>query len=132
MPPANPEARAPKARPDPRPMRVALGLTGLVAATAMLTAIVRPSGAGATAAPSLDPLAGASPEPTAAPLTVRHVTHYVTLKPGESAPAGARVVQKPEASPRVVIVTITAPPARQIVVNVAAPQPVVTRQSGVK
>ena len=112
--------RSPKARPDPRPMRVAFGATGFVAATAMLAAIARQPAppASVTQAPP-DPL------PTAQPLVIRHVTQYVQLKPGQTAPPGATVVEKPAASPRVVVVTIPAPPARRVTV-------VVTKQSGVK
>ena len=125
MPAPDREPRAPKARPDPGPMRLALGMTGLAAATAMATAIVRsPFGAAA-------PAPAATPEPTAAPtpppLVVKHVTRYVQLKPGQTAPPGARVVKKPNPSPRVVGVTGRAPRA--------APRRgvgVVTRLSGAK
>jgi hypothetical protein len=113
------EPRQPKKRPDPGPMRLALGMTGLAAATALSTLIIRPPAAAPT--PATDP---ALPEPTSPPLIVRHVTQYVQLKPGETAPPGASVVQKPAASPRVVIVTIPAPAPRRVVV--------VTRQSGQK
>ncbi len=119
------ETRAPKARPDPGPMRLAIGMTGLAAATAIATSIVQsPFGAAA-------PAPAATPEPTAAPtpppLVVKHVTRYVQLKPGQTAPPGATVVKKPDPSPRVVVVTIPAPAAapRRVVV-------VTTRQSGAK
>jgi hypothetical protein len=114
------EVRVPKARPDPGPMRLLMGVTGLAAATALATAIVRPN------APTVAPAtADASPLPTPPPLVVRHVKRYVQLKPGETAPPGATVVQRPEASPRVVVVTVPAPAQRRTVV-------VVTRQSGAK
>jgi hypothetical protein len=113
------EPRVPKARPDPGPMRFTLGLTGLVAATAMATAIVRPAAPPvATADPTLEPTPTSPP-----PLVIRHVTRYVQLQAGETAPPGASVVQKPAASPRVVVVTVPAPAPRRVVV-------VTTRQSG--
>jgi hypothetical protein len=113
------DQRAPKARPDPGPMRLTLGVTGLVAVTAMATAVVRP----ASVAPAATPSDLAAPT-TQAPLVIRHVTNYVQLKPGQTAPPGATVVEKPVASPRVVIVTVPAPAPRRVVV--------VTRQSGGK
>jgi hypothetical protein len=125
--PADREPRPAKARPDPNPMRFVLGVSGLVAATALATAIARP-GPATPAAVVLD--AGTDPAPTAtpAPLVVRHVTRYVQLQPGETAPPGASVVARPDPSPRVVVVTVPAPAppaaARRVVV--------VTRQSGTK
>lgn len=128
------EPRVPKARPDPGPMRFTLGLTGLIAATAMATSIIRPPMTAPVEAPVIPtdapPVATTQPQP----LVVRHVTRYVQLKPGETAPPGATVVQKPDPSPRVVVVTVPAPTPRQAV---AAPAPrrvivVTTRQSGKK
>jgi len=76
-----------------------------------------------------------APLPTAAPaqIQVRTVTRYVQLHPGETAPPGALVVQKPDPSPRTVIVTVPAP-APPAPPAVAAPRRVVvvTRQSGTK
>jgi hypothetical protein len=100
-------------------MRFAIGVTGLVAATALATSIVRPP----VAAPGPTPTDPPPPAITE-PLAVRHVTRYVQLKPGQTAPAGAQVVQKPAPSPRVVVVTVPAPAPRRVVV--------VTRQSGMK
>jgi len=124
QPPRRPDA-SPKARPDPRPMRFLMGITGLVATTALATALVRPQSTPVTTtsdAPA-DPAATQPP-----PLEIRHVTHYVQLQPGQSAPPGASVVAQPDPSPRVIVVTITPPP------RAAAPRRVVvvTRQSGTK
>ena len=123
-----PLARTGGARPDPTPMRFALGLTGLVAATAMATSIVRPPAASPATSPGTDPSALPVPDPTAAPaLVVTHVTRYVQLQPGETAPPGAKVVTKAAPSPRVVVVTIPAPaPLRRVVTVVQT----TTRQSG--
>ena len=118
------EPRTPKARPDPRPMRFTLGVTGLVAATAMATSIIRPPAPPAAGVAPEAASVSATPPP---PLVIRHVTQYVQLKPGQTPPPGAKVVQKPEASPRVVYVTVPAPTARTIVITTT-----VTRQSGAK
>jgi hypothetical protein len=112
------EPRVVPKRPDPRPLRLALGITSLAAATAMTTAIVRPTA-------SIDVNASSAPSPEASrSVQIRHVTQYVQLKPGETAPPGATVVQKPDPSPRTVIVTVPAPAPHRVVV--------VTRQSGGK
>jgi hypothetical protein len=87
------------ARPDSRPMRAILGFTALAAASAIAAAIVRPpaGGAGATVT-VVQPV-----DQTAAP--VRHVTKYVRLQPGQTAPPHSIVQPTPRATPRVVIVT---------------------------
>ena len=111
--------RAIPKRPDPRAMRLALGLTGLAAVAAMATAVVRP------AAPApLRAVAEMATEPSQTAVTIRRVTRYVQLRPGETAPPGATVVQRPDPSPRTVVITIPAPPQRRVVV--------VTRQSGAR
>ena len=91
--------RRPVARPDPRPMRAILGLTGIAAAAAIATAIIRP--------PTADPGSTSVVIPQVADPTasVRHVTKYVQLKPGQTAPPNAAVKVVPKATPRVVIVT---------------------------
>lgn len=132
-------------RPDPRPTRFLVAMSGLAAATAIAAALVQPG-----SAPADDTLqtADAAPEPaTAAPVSagpaaavrIRRETRYVQLKPGETAPPGARVVQRPDPSPRVVVVTIPAPtaapakpaPAPRAAAPAPAPKPKArTRQSG--
>ena len=126
-------------RPDPRPTRLLAAMSGLAAATAIAAGLIQP-------APSplddgFEPL-GAAPEPVAsggpaAPLRVRNETRYVQLQPGETAPPGARVVRRPDLSPRVVVVTIPAPKAAAAMPapasRAAAPAPARkarTRQSG--
>ncbi len=90
-------ARRPVARPDARPMRALLGLAGMAAAAAIATAIIRPPiGDAGTTTVEIPPVADPS---------VRHVTKYVQLKPGQTAPPHATVKVVPEATPRVVIVT---------------------------
>ena len=93
-----------KPRPDPGPLRIAIGLTGMATASALVTAFLSPA-AGVTAgvgATVTDPIVttAAVPEPA-----VRHVTRYVQLQPGQTAPPKAVIQQAPAPKPRVVIVT---------------------------
>ena len=98
--PAPRPALAAKPRPDPRPLRMAYGMGALAFASALTTALVTP-GSASTAAPLAQVVA--VPAPTT-PL-VRHVTQYVKLKPGQTAPPRAVVKQAPAPKPRVVVVT---------------------------
>lgn len=88
------------ARPDPRPMRIAIGMTGLAAATAMVTAIAMPP-------PSSGPITTVVTEPAQPAPSVVHVTRYVQLLPGETPPPQAVVKAVPTPQPRVVVVTTT-------------------------
>jgi histidinol-phosphate/aromatic aminotransferase/cobyric acid decarboxylase-like protein len=85
-------------RPDPRSMRAVIAFTGVAAASAMATAIVRPPA---------QPIVVATPtvavDPTAA--AVRHVTRYVQLLPGQTPPPIAVVEAVPQPTPRVVVIT---------------------------
>jgi hypothetical protein len=91
-------ARMPKQRPDPRPMRLALGMAGLAALSALATAVIAPpaptvaEGTATTAADAADPLAPAS-------VHVRHVTRYVQLQPGQTAPPSSKVLATPKPVP---------------------------------
>jgi hypothetical protein len=79
-----------------------VGLVGLASLSAIATGLL-PSVAPAAAA-------GSATAPTvadAAPLPVKHVTRYVQLKPGQTAPPQAAVVAAPQPTPRVVVVTVT-------------------------
>ena len=127
-PPVAPPVREPKKRPDPRPMRLAFGVTGLAALSAMITGIVTPAQP-ASPDPSAAAPTTAADVPTTISVPVQHVTRYVTLKPGQTAPPGAVVVTKPDPSPRIVVTQITiaapvapAPAPRRVVVR--------TKQSG--
>lgn len=134
-------------RPDPRPTRFLVAMSGLAAATAIAAGLMQPS-----PPPADDALqaADAAPEPAtatptgaptdaapAAAVTIRRETRYIQLKPGETAPPGAKVVRRPDPSPRVVVVTIPAPkaaaakPAPAPRAAAPAPKPKArTRQSG--
>lgn len=87
-------------RPDARPMRVAIGMTGLAAATAMATAIAAPRPPASTVTTVVTTEAQPAP-------SVLHVTRYVQLGPGETPPPQAVVQVVPTPQPRVVVVTTT-------------------------
>jgi hypothetical protein len=87
----------PRSKPDPRPMRVLLGFTGLAAASAIFTAVALP--------PVTTPATSVTSVMDAPVAPVRHVISYVQLKPGQTAPPNAAVQVVPQPTPRVVVVT---------------------------
>jgi hypothetical protein len=93
-------ARVVPARPDARPMRALIGLTGVAALSALATALAVPP----PASQNTTTVVQAQVEPS---LPVTHVTRYVQLKPGQTAPPNAPVKAAPAATPRVVVVTTT-------------------------
>jgi len=100
-----PAARAtvtPKGRPDPGPLRLVAGVTGLAALSAIATAVI--GGGGAATGVGGQAVAAEAPGPSA---PVQHVTRYVQLQPGQTAPPQATVTQQPAPPPRVVVVTTT-------------------------
>jgi len=87
---------APKAKPDPRPMRVALGFGGVAALSALAAAIVLPprpvtSAPAAVGQPTAVPSDNSSTTETATPAATRPIL-YVQLAPGQTAPPGAIVI----------------------------------------
>jgi hypothetical protein len=83
-------------------MRLMAGFVGLASLSAIATGLL----------PSVVPAAARSAATTtvtveAAPQPVRHVTRYVQLKPGQTAPPQAAVVAAPKPTPRIVVVTTT-------------------------
>lgn len=93
--------RAVPARPDPRPMRTLIGLTGLVATSAIASAIAsQPGGTIAATATTIQ-------TQVVLPAEVRHITRYVQLQPGQTAPPSAVVRAAPDPTPRIVVVTTT-------------------------
>ncbi|HEX2755807.1 MAG TPA: hypothetical protein VHM48_10105 [Candidatus Limnocylindrales bacterium] len=90
-----------KARPDPGPLRLAFGLTGMAAATALLSAFLVPA-TSADAGAGTTNLVTVADGPTP---SVQHVTRYVQLQPGQTAPPHAVVNQAPTPKPRIVVVT---------------------------
>ncbi|MGZ9230283.1 MAG: hypothetical protein ACXW4H_03290 [Candidatus Limnocylindrales bacterium] len=84
-------------------MRLMAGFVGLASLSAIAAGLlpgVVPASAGTTAGTTV---AAADSTPAA----VRHVTRYVQLKPGQTAPPQAPVVAAPKPTPRVVVVTTT-------------------------
>jgi hypothetical protein len=123
-----PVTRAPNAKPDPWPMRFALGLGGVAAVSALATAIVMPP------KPPEQEIAQADPTDTAAPTATdpgpTPTTRYIQLKPGETAPPGATVIPAPTSSASsgtiVVSLATAAPKKVATVTKTAAPKPVAT------
>ena len=89
-----------KARPDARPLRIAFGMGAVAAASALITAFAAPPASGPGAAAQTTTLT----IPAAVP-SVIHVTNYVHLAPGQTAPPQAVVKQAPAPAPKVVVVT---------------------------
>jgi hypothetical protein len=86
-----------KPRPDPGPLRIAIGLTGVAAASALVSAFLAPSVGGTTTTQTTVVAVPAQP--------VQHITRYVQLAPGQTPPPQAVIQQAPAPKPRVVIVT---------------------------
>lgn len=91
-----------KPRPDPGPLRIAIGLTGMATASALISAFLAPSigASGGAGTSANDATVAAAPSQA-----VQHITRYVQLAPGQTAPPQAVVQQAPAPKPRVVIVT---------------------------
>ncbi len=98
-----PETRAPRSRPDANPIRLLVAFAGIASASAIVTAML-PSVIPARSA--LDAVAANSAVQNPQPSVV-HVTKYVTLGPGQTAPPNAPVVIQPTPTPRVHVVTQT-------------------------
>ncbi len=98
------EARAPRSRPDPNPLRLLLAFAGIASASAITTAML-PSILPAGSSPVDAAVFGATGQGPQA--SVLHVTRYVTLQPGQTAPPNAPVVVQPTPTPRVHVVTRT-------------------------
>ncbi len=127
-------AAAPKQRPDPRPMRLALGAGTLAAVSIMAAGLIRiPAAAGdevvadAADAATTETVATARPE-----VRIKHRTVYVKLKRGQKAPTGAKVITGTAPPPRVVVTRIPGKAATTRRARPAARRVVVTRtrQSG--
>lgn len=126
---ARPDSR--QSKPDARPMRFVYGAGAVAAMSVMAVGLVQPDFA-ATA----DQIVGSNstPDPNAvaqvpADVAVTHVTQYIHLQPGETAPPGATVIAPDAPTPRIVV-THNAPTG-QVAQPAARPAPrPVTRQSG--
>ncbi len=101
-----PKAAVRKPRPDPGPLRIALALTGMATASALVTALLGSAtsvdaGAANQAAGDAAALPAAAETPAA---SVQHVTRIIQLAPGQTAPPKAVVQQQPAPKPRVNVV----------------------------
>jgi hypothetical protein len=134
---------APKAKPDPGPMRLALGAGGIAALSALATAIVLPPRIAPVVAPvapqqTADPQQqqAVAPQASATPIQVVRPIQYVQLLPGQTAPPGATVIDPSAPTPITMVVNIAAPPAQAGAQPPAqkapAPAPIIikTTQSG--
>ena len=83
-----------------------IGLAGLASAAALTTAMLPSVTPAPGAGQALEPVAAAAAGPTAAP-SVQHVTRYVQLQPGQTAPPQSTVVVKPKPTPRVTVKVVT-------------------------
>jgi hypothetical protein len=99
-----PKATVRKPRPDPGPLRIALGLAGMAAASALATAMLgsaTPVDAGGASNGTGQNVGAALDAPAA---SVQHVTRIVQLAPGQTAPPKSVVQQQPAPKPRVNVV----------------------------
>ncbi|MHB8892511.1 MAG: hypothetical protein ACYC65_10760 [Candidatus Limnocylindrales bacterium] len=108
-----PAPRPQRSKPDANPLRLLVGLAGIASASALVTAML-PSVSPTEVVVAADTtgLTAVAPEPS-----VLHVTRYVTLQPGQTAPPQSSVVIKPQPTPRVTVKVV-----KQV--------QVVTKQSG--
>ncbi len=121
MPPARNSA---KARPDPRPMRFALGAAGLAALSALAAAIVLPPNASLVGQTNPQSAQAQQAAPGGGGVAVPQPIQYVQLQPGQTAPPGARVIDPAAPQPTTIVTKIAAPAQAQ------APVIIKTTQSG--
>jgi hypothetical protein len=100
-----PEPRLARAKPDPNPIRLLLGLAGLASASALTTAML-PSILPAQTPVTVQTVSDAAAVPQPAP-SVIHITKVVQLVPGQSAPPNTSVQIAPAPTPIVRVVTVT-------------------------
>jgi hypothetical protein len=108
-------AHPPKARPDARPMRIALGAGGLAAFSALMTAIVLPPSPAVVI--TTDSQQAVGPAAAGTPLQVQRPVRYIQLQPGQTAPPGANVIDAAAAQPITVVTTVPAPAQKPIYVK---------------
>jgi hypothetical protein len=128
------EARVtrPHGRPNPLPSRLAVGAGALAAVSVIAAGIGRLPAAPPAALPPVEPVSGALT--AAAPVQqtrVERPIRYVKLKPGEKAPAGAKVIQAKAPAPRVVVQWVSSGSSATTSSSTPQRAPVArTRQSG--
>lgn len=104
--PGLPRAEPPRRRPDPTSLRLLVTFAGIASASALAAAML-PSVVPVTDAAGSVATTGQVLDAAVAAPSVRHVTRYVTLKPGQTAPPHASVITRPTPTPRVTVVTRT-------------------------
>jgi hypothetical protein len=116
-----------KAKPDPRPMRIAFFAGGLAAVSALLTAIVIPAKP-AVVTTVTNVQQQTVPLTTGTPISVQQPIQYIQLLPGQTAPPGAIVVDPSGPRPTSVVISVPAPAQK----GAAAQKPIIIRttQSG--
>ena len=92
-----------KAKPDPRPMRLVLGASGLAALSALVTGIVLPPNTGSAYTGSTT-------------VQVQNPVQYVQLKPGQTAPPGATVING-TAQSGTLVNSVAAPAQKPIIIK---------------
>ncbi len=129
--PARSDARPSK--PDARPMRFVYGAGAVAAMSVMAVGLVQPDFAATADQTVSSDVATADPNAIAqapADVAVRHVTQYIHLQPGQTAPAGATVITANAPTPQVVV-THNRPANQPAAQPAARPAPAPrTRQSG--
>ena len=100
-------AARPRQRPDANPARLMVGLAGLASAAALTTAMLPSVTPAADTVQALEPVTGAVGQASAPLPSVQHVTRYVQLLPGQTAPPQSTVVVRPQPSPRVTVKVVT-------------------------
>lgn len=131
--PARSDSR--QSKPDARPMRFVYGAGAVAAMSVMAVGLVQPDfAATADQTNATDPTSDPNLVAQVLGGTVQHVTQYVHLQPGQTAPPGATVVAANAPSPRVGVTHAgangqAAAPAAQPAAQPPAPKPA-TRQSG--
>lgn len=97
----------PRARPDANPVRLMMGLAGLASAAALTTAMLPSVTPAPVADPAIEPVvvtAGQQPGPLP---SVQHVTRYVQLQPGQTAPPRSTLIARPQPTPKVTVKVVT-------------------------
>ncbi len=123
---------ATRARPDARPMRVALGAGGLAILSALATGIILPPRPTLVRQPGSASNSPAATQPLPSSLEVQRPIRYVQLSPGETAPPGSTVIKASAPTPLTVVVGAPPPATIRPAPKAAAPTPVIikTTQSG--
>ena len=112
-------------------MRIVYGAGAVAALSVMAVGLVQPDyAATADQTPGTDPTTEPNVAQGQGNIQIRHVTQYIQLKPGQTAPPGATVIAGNAPTPRVVV-THNGPsgPVTQPAPQPPAPKPV-THQSG--